>query len=707
MALHNFLSLVALGSFSLFAKSPAPVPPGPVAVKGELPLVDSINRPNCGAGHQIPRTRVETYDRVQALRAWFSNPVGDGRSIQAYIIGSADQHQSEYVSSYDKRRGFITGFQGSAGTAVVTFNESALWTDGRYFLEAESVLDCHWRLQREYTPGVPTIAQWLGSVLPSGTRVGASPLLLTSGYWLELSEQLTEYNITLVHVLRDLVDMIWSTTRPKRPNTIINALPREFAGKSWQDKIRDVRSELIRNNADAFIVTSLDEIAWLYNLRGNDVPYNPFFLSYAIVERQKIRLYLYEHEKKLTSRPTDRQTKKNLYEHLNTGRDGQCHGKSECVEVYSYDDLLKDVKEISYRSQNKIWISHRCNYAIYALIPPAKLLQTLSPISAMKAVKNDVERKGMENANIRDSVALIDFIQKLEKEVKDGRRWTEMSAAAELEKVRRRQKYNRGLSFRTISGSGPNGAIIHYTVSNITDRDITTRDVYLLDSGGQYLDGTTDITRTFHFGTPTSYERECYTRVLMGFIDLARRRWPEGTTGSFLDSFARQHLWDVGLVYLHGTGHGIGAYLSVHEGPSALTAHMKKHDVPLMDGMFLSDEPGFYEDGKFGIRLETALMVQEVRTKYRYKNMRFLSFKPVTLVPFETNLIDYSMLNRGHIEYLNYYNRLCSDVIGPELLRLGKYDAIEWLRKRTMHLSGAAKNSSVLFIFVLMLYFVL
>lgn len=680
---------------------------GPIAVKGELPYVDSVNRPSCGIGQPVPRTRIETYDRVQALRAWFSNPVGDGRRIQAYIIPSVDQHQSEYVSPYDKRRGFISGFEGSAGTAVVTVNESALWTDGRYFLEAESVLDCHWRLQRQHTPGVPSISEWLGSVLPSGARVGASPLLLTADKWMDLSQELAIYNITLVHVLRDLVDMIWSTTRPKRPSSIVNALPREFAGKSWENKVRDIRNELIRQNADAFLVTSLDETAWLFNLRGNDVPFNPFFMSYAIVERQRTRLYLYEHEKKLTSRPTDRQTKKILYEHLNTGMDGQCHGKSDCVEVYSYENMLKDVKEVAYRSQNKIWISHRCNYAIYALIPPVKLLKTQSPISIMKAVKNDVERKGMENANIRDSVVLIDFLQKLEKEVKNGRRWTEMSAANELANMRSQQKYNRGLSFNAISGSGPNGAIIHYTVSNITDRDITTKDMYLLDSGGQYLDGTTDITRTFHYGFPTSYEKECYTRVLMGFIDLARRRWPEGTTGSLLDSFARQHLWDVGLNYRHGTGHGIGAYLSVHEGPSSFSPYHKKNDVPLMDGMFLSDEPGFYEDGKFGIRLETVLMVHETRMKYNYKNMRFLGLKPVTLVPFEPNLINYSLLSSDHVKYLNYYNRLCSDIIGPELVRLGKYDAISWLRNRTMHINAAAKTSSILFIFMSIFYFIL
>ncbi|XP_029640756.1 xaa-Pro aminopeptidase 1 [Octopus sinensis] len=678
--------------------------PGLISVNGRLTRVDSDNRPSCADGQPISKTRITTADRVMALRIWFRNPVGDGKRIDAYIVPSEDAHQSEYVAAYDKRRAFISGFKGTRGTAVVTTNQAALWTDGRYFLEAESILDCSWILQRMGNPGVVDIPEWLGKELPSGSRVGASPMLMSAMKWKEMSMQLARYNITLIEVLQDLVDLVWTTTRPEKPNSVINALPLKFAGKSWQDKVQDLRNEMVKQNVAAFIVTSLDEIAWLFNFRAKDVPFNPVAIAYAIVDRQKIRLYLNNPSDKLNYDPTDSETNKKLYEHLNTNRRGRCLRKDDCVEVLNYNAILKDIKELVYNLHRKIWIPEACNYAIYNLIPEDQRFMTLSPVAKMKAVKNDVERKGMENAHIKDAVALIDFVQKLEREVKAGEMWTEISAATELSKIRSKQKYNRGLSFDSISGSGPNGAIIHYRANNVTNREITTKDIYLLDSGGQYLDGTTDVTRTFHFGEPTRYERECYTRVLMGAIDLAQQKFIAGTPGYALDALARRHLWNVGLQYMHGTGHGIGAYLSVHEGPSAFS-NPPYHLTPLMVGMFLSDEPGFYEAGAFGIRLETILMVQNATTKYRFMNFNFFKFKPITLVPFEPNLIDYSMLSKDQIYWLNNYNKLCEDIIGPELMRQGKNDALNWLQKRTELISSAATITSSLCLFLSVFHF--
>ncbi|GAB1602992.1 xaa-Pro aminopeptidase 1-like [Argonauta hians] len=688
------LLLFILGLLSLTGSNPA---------YGRRPKVDTENRPTCADDSPVPVTRVPTADRVMALRAWFRDPVGDHQRIHAYIIPSEDAHQSEYVAAYDKRRAFISGFKGSVGTAVVTANKAALWTDGRYFLEAEDSLDCNWILQRMGNRDVPDIAEWLGNELPSNTRVGASPLLMSALKWEDMAQKLAKYNITLIEVLQDLVDMVWTTTRPDKPNSTINALPMKFAGKSWPEKVKELRDMMTPQKVDAFVVTSLDDIAWLFNIRGRDVPYNPVSIAYAIVEKEKIRLYLTNPLNKLEAQPTDSETKKKLYEHLNTNRRGRCLRKKDCVEVVNYSAILKDIKGLVYSLSNKIWISDKCNYAIYNLIPEHKRLMTLSPVSMMKAVKNEVERKGMENAHIRDAVAVIDFIQMLEKEVKDGKRWTEISAAEELNKKRSEQKYNRGLSFGSISASGPNGAVIHYRPTNSTDREITTDDIYLLDSGGQYLDGTTDVTRTFHFGEPTRYERECYTRVLMGSIDLARQKFMSGTPGSVLDALARRHLWNVGLLYMHGTGHGIGAYLNVHEGPIGFSP-ATNHVAPLLDGMFVSDEPGFYEPGAFGIRLETIVMVQSATTKYRFMNFDFLKFKPITLVPFEPNLIDYSLLDRDQIKWLNNYNKLCEDIIGPELMRQGKAKALQWLQKRTVLVSSAATMTSALCIFTFILY---
>ncbi|KAL3884061.1 hypothetical protein ACJMK2_030284 [Sinanodonta woodiana] len=608
-----------------------------------------------------PNTRVDTSERLQRLRSLLFTG-----NIQAYIIPAEDAHQSEYPSDYDKRRQYISGFSGSAGTAVVTgqlYNKSALWTDGRYFLQAEAELDCNWILMRQGESGVPTITEWLLTVLPANSKVGVSPFLISSSQWKSYSDAMQKSNISLHGVNSELIDQIWTTGRPAMPSTAINALTMQFAGRSWQDKISDMRAKMAEQEVDLMIITGLDETAWLFNLRASDISYNPFFMSYAIIDRisNTTSLYIVGKDTKLTRTPNDTATNVTLYVHLNTGANGSCQGSSgACIEVKEYDntDIIRDV-EAAVIMSNKVWVSRSCNYAIFSLIPETKVYQANTPVTLMKARKNKDEVEGMKRAHIRDAVALISFLAKLEKEVKQGVSWTELSAAEDLETYRRKQEYNRGLSFDSISGSGSNGAIIHYSVTNATNKAITTKEMYLLDSGGQYLDGTTDVTRTFHFGTPTEFEKECYTRVLMGHINLFLAKWPKGLYGREIDAFARGPLWDVGLVYRHGTGHGIGMYLSVHE------------------------EPGYYQPDKFGIRIENIVMVTSVNTTHKMEGQNFLGFEHITLVPYEPNLIDVSMLSDKHIEYLNSYHKLIQERVGKELKNQQLNEAYDWMMLKT------------------------
>ncbi|KAK3597295.1 hypothetical protein CHS0354_010927 [Potamilus streckersoni] len=651
------------------------------------------NWENCKTGTTLP-TRVNTSERVRSLRNLFA-----GIQIQAYIIPSEDAHQSEYPSDYDKRRQYISGFSGSAGMAVVTNNLSALWTDGRYFIQAEAELDCNWILMRQGETGVQTTTEWLRSVLTANSKVGISPFLISSSRWKSYSDDLQKYNISLSKVNSELIDQIWTTMRPPMPSTVINALSMQFAGRSWQDKINDIHTKMAEKYVDLMVITSLDETAWLFNLRASDIAYNPFFMSYAIIDRtlNRTSLYIIDKDRKLTQNPNDNETSVKVHTHLETGPNGICSGSGGgCTEVKEYNNTAIEIDvEKLVNERNKVWVSPSCNYAIFSLIPETKVYQANTPATLMKAKKNKAEVDGMKSAHVRDAVALISFLAKLEKEVKEGKLWTELSAAEELEKYRRDQDYNRGLSFDSISGSGSNGAIIHYSVTNATNKAITTKEMYLLDSGGQYLDGTTDVTRTFHFGSPTDFEKECYTRVLMGHINLFLAKWPKGLYGREIDAFARGPLWDVGLVYRHGTGHGIGMYLSVHEGPSRISLSHSAFtgDEPLDEFQFLSNEPGYYEPNKFGIRIENIVMVTSVNTTYKMEGQNFLGFEHITFVPYEPNLIKLSMLSGKHIEYLNNYHKLIQEKVGPAL-KEKNLEAYDWMMQKTATISSFVSSGN-------------
>uniref|UniRef100_K1QTG3 Xaa-Pro aminopeptidase 1 n=1 Tax=Magallana gigas TaxID=29159 RepID=K1QTG3_MAGGI len=442
-------------------------------------------------------TVIQNYD-VEEIKERHRRSVSTDRRSVIRNISPEDRPscppgQSEYTSRYDQRRKFICGLSGSAGYAIVTIKKATLWTDGRYFLQAEAEMDCNWILMRKGEKDVPSSTEWLISVLEEieNATVGSYPFFLGSNSWTLYEEELSKNNMKMIKTNEDLVGKIWTTGRPPFPNSPINALPYKFSGRHWHEKTADMHVAMKERNADAMVVNGLDETA--------------------------CRLYIKNHNIKLTSNPTDEATTQKLYEHLNTGKDGSCSGKpGYCVEVREYNPVAVTDKVSSVIEYSKrVWISPICSYAFYSLIPKEKLLQENTPISIQKARKNPIERQGM-----------------IQSHVKAGIRWTELSAADELSKYRGKQKYNRGLSFESISSSGPHGAVIHYSPSNVTDKEITTDERW-----------------------NNRYDKD------ISFWN--SHRFPESRE---LDILARRHLWNSGLDYRHGTGHGVGMYLGVHEG---------------------------------------------------------------------------------------------------------------------------------------------
>lgn len=599
---------------------------------------------------------MSTQKVLAKLRSLMCNNVHVQGKLNAYIIPSGDAHQSEYIAPSDNRRAFVSGFTGSAGTAVVTENEAALWTDGRYFLQAEKQLDDNWTLMKDGVASTPSLGDWLSKVLPVGGRVGVDPYLMSFETWTPLSKLLKSNGHSLVPVYQNLIDIVWED-KPAPPCTNLIILRTIYTGKTWMEKIETVREKMNEKKADALIVTALDEIAYLFNMRGSDITYNPVFFAYAVVRHDSVHLFIDESR-------------------LNRGVEAHLHG----VTVAPYDNITNFVADLPNVVSAKIWISDKSSFGIVNAIPKMRRLIQASPIALLKAVKNESEIQGMRNAHIKDAVTLCEFFSYLEKNVPLGN-VTEVSAANKLESIKSFQDDFVSLSFATISSSGPNGAIIHYKPSLESDRLLSTNEIYLCDSGAQYLDGTTDVTRTVHFGTPSQYEKECFTRVLKGHIQLCSAVFPNGVKGHFIDCLARTALWDVGLDYLHGTGHGVGAFLNVHEGPCGIHLRTSAHEVPLQENMILSDEPGYYEDGKFGCRIENVVIVVKAETKYNFMNKGYLTFEPITLFPIQLKMIEASLLTQKEVEWLNNYHTLCREIVGVELQKQGKQDAYTYLMR--------------------------
>uniref|UniRef100_A0A8C0EC71 X-prolyl aminopeptidase 2 n=1 Tax=Bubo bubo TaxID=30461 RepID=A0A8C0EC71_BUBBB len=524
----------------------------------------------------LPPTAINTTVQLTALR-----DIMRAHRVHAYIVPSTDAHMSEYIAERDSRLGWLTGFTGSAGTGVVTQDKAALWTDSRYWTQAERQLDCNWELQRTNT-------------------------------WNSYSQALHGSGRTLLPIENNLVDQVWGDQRPPPASGEIYTLPAAFTGNSWQEKVAGIRQQMEQHvrRPTAVLLSGLEETAWLFNLRGHDIPYNPVFYSYTLLTNTSIRW---------AASLCRQGARTGLSTHLPSFPGPAPTGPSPGPGNVT------------------IWLgTEYTTYGLYGVIPQEKLLEdSYSPVMLAKAVKNPKEQKLLRAAHVRDAVAVIQYLLWLEKMVPQGQ-VDEFLGAQHIDTLRQAQEHNRGPSFQSISASGLNAALAHYSPSNGSSRKLSVDEMYLSDTGGQYLDGTTDITRTVHWGVPTPLQKEAYTRVLMGNIDLSRLVFPPNTAGRTVESFARRALWDVGLNYGHGTGHGIGNFLSVHEWPVGF----QSNNVPLAAGMFTSIEPGYYCDGEFGIRIEDVALVVNAQTE-----VPFLTFEVVSLVPYDRNLINLSLLS--------------------------------------------------------------
>ncbi|CAA2960934.1 probable Xaa-Pro aminopeptidase P [Olea europaea subsp. europaea] len=631
--------------------------------------------------------------------------------LDALVVPSEDYHQSEYVSDRDKRREFVSGFTGSAGLALITANEALLWTDGRYFLQASQQLSEQWKLMRMGED--PAVDIWMVDNLPKDAAIGIDPWCVSVDTAQKWERAFAKKQQKLVQTSSNLVDEVWKSRPPLEINPVI-VHPLEFSGRSVQEKLKDLREKLVQEKAHAIIITALDEVAWLYNIRGTDVSYCPVVHAYAIVTLASA--FFYVDKRKISSETSSYMLKNGIevrdYSAVSSDAvllaSDQLTPSSSAIKAER--DVPKKIDSNSHEagndnmeeesSNNLVWVDGTCCFALYSKLNVDKVLMHPSPLGLAKALKNPVEIEGLKNAHIRDGAAVVQYLIWLDKQMQEfygasgyfiegesfkkndqpkSVKLTEVSVSDKLEEFRASKQHFRGLSFPTISSVGANGAIIHYCPTVESCAELDPNSMYLFDSGAQYLDGTTDITRTVHFGKPTSHEKACYTAVLKGHIGLGNARFPNGTTGQTLDILARCPLWKDGLDYRHGTGHGIGSYLNVHEGPHQISFRPPAQKIPLQPSMTVTDEPGYYEDGNFGIRLENVLIVKEADTKFNFGGKGYLSFEHITWAPYQRKLIDESLLVAEEIEWLNNYNSKCREILAPYL----NTTEMEWLKQAT------------------------
>lgn len=508
------------------------------------------------------------------------------------------------------------------------------------------------------------------------------PTVITASDARKLAEKLKKKSqATLVGVAENLIDKIWGSDRPARPSEKVSILSDSFAGKPFKEKIEDLRKELDKKKSAGMVVSMLDEIAWLFNLRGNDIPYNPVFFSYAAVTHTTATLYVDSHKlnKEVTEYLGD-QVRIRPYDAL-------------FGDLASFADLASQDSQVNGETESKpkhekFVLSNKASWALsLGLGGEEKTNEMRSPIADAKAIKNAVELEGMRQCHVRDGAALCEYFAWLEEQLLEkNATLDEVQAADKLEKIRSKGEHFVGLSFDTISSTGPNAAVIHYKPEPGNCSIIDPKAIYLCDSGAQYFDGTTDTTRTLHFGTPSEMEIKAYTLVLKGVIGLDRAIFPKGTTGFAIDAFARQHLWRQGLDYRHGTGHGVGSYLNVHEGPIGIGTRATYSEVSLSAGNVLSDEPGYYEDGNFGIRIENMVLAREVETPYKFGDKPWLGFECVTLVPMCRKLIDIALLEREEIAWIDEYHQRVWEKLASRFEESKDETTLKWLKRETVPL---------------------
>ncbi|MFC2738584.1 MAG: aminopeptidase P family protein [Prevotella sp.] len=589
----------------------------------------------------------ETAQRLSNLRE-----VMKREHLDAFVFPSTDPHNSEYVPDRWKGREWLSGFTGSAGTAVVTMHEAALWTDSRYFLAAEQQLaGTEFKLMRERVAGTPSIAEWLGNVLSDvdGAQVGIDGMVNTAADVEALIADLRHQGGITVRTNFDPLAIIWPN-RPPVPAAKIEIHPLEYAGETTASKLSRIGTALRSLHADGMLVSALDDIAWTLNLRGSDVHCNPVFVSYLLISPKTVTLFV--NDDKLTP-PV------------------KAYLSAQGVQTAPYDTIRDALRR--YDEYNILLDPHETSYTLFRQVRVQEVVRAASPVPAMKAIKNEVEVEGFHRAMIRDGVAMVKFLRWLQTAVATGQE-TEVSIAAKLTSLRMEQPLFRDISFDTIAGYEAHGAIVHYEATPETDVPLEPKGFLLLDSGAQYQDGTTDITRTIALGPLTREQREIYTLVLKGHIQLELAKFPSGACGTQIDALAREAMWRKGLNFMHGTGHGVGSFLNVHEGPHQI--RMEYKPAPLLPFMTVTDEPGLYLEGKFGVRIENTLLIKPYMTTAFGD---FLQMEPLTLCPIDTAPIVREMMLPEETGWLNGYHEYVLDKLSPHLTGAD----LDWLRAAT------------------------
>ena len=593
-------------------------------------------------------------NRVEALRKHMVI-----HQVDAYIIPSSDPHQSEYVAEHWSSRYWISGFSGSAGLVVITAHHAGLWTDSRYFIQAEKELEGSGiELHRLGVPHTPEHLTWLTQNVSPGAKVGVDGNLFSVQQIRHLRRALDQSGIHLDFTL-DLISPIWEN-RPPRPRHSVFELDKTFTGLSRREKMDHIRSEMAKQSADLYLISTLDDIAWLLNLRGKDVDFNPVFVAYMVLDPTLGHLFV--DEGKLGPSITNQ-----------LERDG--------IKTWSYDQIHtflsnrknKDVVLLDYATTQMLQ---------FEALDHTTRISGKNLVESLKAQKNDTEISRLKSTMQKDGIALVQFYRWLEHAITKNEGPTEYEAAQKLAFFRQQQEFYQGESFSAIVGFKGNGAIVHYRPDKHKSTPIQGEGMLLIDSGGQYLDGTTDITRTTFIGTPSSQHKRHYTLVLQGHIAVSQQVFPAGTTGVQLDILARQYLWQEGLNYGHGTGHGVGCFLNVHEGPQSISPNPRssKTQQPFLPGMITSNEPGFYVTDAYGIRIENLVICYE---KKQSSFGSFLAFEPLTLFPIDTQLIETSLLSAAEMEWVNNYH----DKVYSELGKWLNNEEKAWLADRCQHIS--------------------
>ena len=570
--------------------------------------------------------------RIEALRE-----VMQRDHLAAFIFPSTDPHQGEYVPDHWKGREWISGFNGSAGTAVVTMTSAALWTDSRYFIAAEEQLrGTEFKLMKLKMPDTPTIPEWIGKECGAGAEVGLDGMVNSANAVKDLIADLRQQGGITLRTNLDPLSQIWKD-RPAIPENPVEIYPMEYAGENCRDKIARIRKALREKHADGMLMSALDDIAWTLNLRGADVHCNPVFVSYLLISSKDVTLYI--NKVKLTPQV-------------------EAYLAAEGIAVAPYEDVAKGLKD--YFEYNILLDPDEVNYTLYKQVT-REIVEAESPVKRMKTIKNPTEIAGFKSAMLKDGIAMVKFLHWLKPAVEAGGQ-TEITVSDKLESLRAEQPLYRDISFDTIAGYQAHGAIVHYEATPETDIPLKPEGFLLLDSGAQYLDGTTDITRTIALGPLTEEQKRVYTLVLKGHIQMELCKFPSGASGTQLDVLAREALWREGLNYMHGTGHGVGTYLNVHEGPHQF--RMEWRPAPLVAGMTITDEPGIYLEGKFGVRIENTLLI----TPYKETQFgQFLQFESLTLCPIDTTPVIRELLLDEEIAWLNAYHKRVFETVSPYL----------------------------------------